>query len=349
MSSCEPLISVIIPTHNRECSLKRLLDNIFALKSKVNFEIIVVDNNSKDETRKLVKSYGKIVYVFEKNTSFTSARHSGAISAKGSIFLYLDDDVIVNKGTLEEIQQIFCKNLDCGVAGGKILPLFEESPSEWVSNLQKSFNGLSLFDLGEESKEVPAVPGPMMAIRRSAYDKVGGFPPDTIGVETNTARKTFKKIYIGPGDHGICFLCRQAGYKILYSPKMCVHHVIPSVRLTKTFWISRMKGEGQCNAITGRCLPALLRVEGWFLNLKVLLRYYLNAKIQRLKGDKSLLLPDEIWVEYYKSLLKMSWILFRNPELAKYLWNLGYDGISDEKFDVVLKEFPRAYRRLILR
>lgn len=341
-------ISIIIPTHNRESSLNRVLDNIVSLNAMVNFEIIVVDNNSKDGTKELVKSYNNIQYVFEKNTSFTAARRAGANHASGKILLYFDDDVIVGSGTLEEVVRIFSEYPDCAVAGGKVLPLFEQESPEWINELQKSFNGFSLYDLGENVKEVGGVPGPMMAIRKSVYDKVGGFPPDTIGVETNSAKKTFKKLYIGPGDFGLCLLCRQAGYKIIYSPKMCVQHVIPPFRLTKSFWLSRIIGEGHCNAISNKFMPSIL-LPGWFLNTKRLLNHFIRAKVQRAKGRKGDLIPDEMWYEYYKSLLGMRWVLFKNPGLAKYLWTLGNDGVPDDDFEKVVKKFPKAYQKLALK
>lgn len=188
----------------------------------------------------------------------------------------------------------------------------------------------------------------MMAIRKSAYDAVGGFPPDTIGVETNSAKKTFKKLYIGPGDFGLCFLCKKAGYKIIYSPKMCVFHVIPPIRITREFWVSRMVGEGHCNAISKNILPGF-PVNGWIFNTKKLFSYYFKSKMKKIGKSKNVLIPEEIWFEYYKSLIGMSWVLFKNPKLAKYLWRLGKNGVLDEDFDAVITNFPKAYQQLALK
>jgi hypothetical protein len=262
--------------------------------------------------------------------------------------LYLDDDVIVQDGTFDEVSRIFSNYPNCAVAGGKILPMFEQDPPKWILNLQKSFNGFSLYDLGDKIKAVDAVPGPMMAIRRTAYDLVGGFPSDTIGVETNTAQKTFKKLYVGPGDYGLCLLCKRAGYKIIYSPKMCVQHVIPTIRLTKKFWVSRMIGEGHCNAISPRILKFIPLIS-LSCNVRRLLRHFFYAKINRIKGANGDLIPDEAWFEYYRSLLKMRLVLRRNPELARYLWQLGEYGVPDENFEDVLSKFPKAYQKLALK
>ncbi|MBY0353721.1 glycosyltransferase [Candidatus Babeliales bacterium] len=348
----DPKISLLVPTHNRAASLKRLLESIFSHASKVSYEVVVVDNNSKDQTKELVHSYSdRVRYVFEGNTSFTRARHTGAQHARGQIMVYLDDDVIVHAGTLEAIEEIFDKHPACAVAGGKILPHFEQEPPQWVLDLQSSFNGLSLYNLGNQEKEVDAVPGPIMAIRKSVYQEIGGFPPDTVGVETNVAEKTFKKLYVGPGDYGFCRRCKTHGYKIFYSPNIIVEHVIPPYRLTQEFWMSRMVGEGHCGALT-RINMEEFKMQGAqkalreFENIRCLTKYYIKSKMQRLRGATAPLLPDELWFHYYASMLKMQGVLHKSPGLAAYLWDLGLQGVADKNFDSVLKELPKAYQKL---
>jgi glycosyltransferase involved in cell wall biosynthesis len=349
-----PKISIIIPTHNRANSLSWLLKNIFVLNENINFEIVVVDNNSKDETKDIVKNFSeKVRYVFEPSTSFTKARYRGAQAAKGDILLYLDDDVIVNSGTLKEVVRIFSKHSKCAVAGGKILPSYEQSPPSWVLDLQKKFNGFSLYDCGNEVKKVDSVPGPIMAISKKVFFEVGGFPPDTIGVETNSEKKTFKKLYVGPGDYGLCLLCRKAGYEVIYSPAISVYHSVPPFRLTKEFWLSRMIGEGHSKAVTMMNMEdfKLTRFEAMknrCSNKKNLFKHFVNAKIKRLKGCKEPLLYDEVSYEYYKAFIGMESILRRDKTLAKYLWKLGYEGVSDKNFDVVLSKLPKAYQKLAM-
>ncbi|MFA5074962.1 MAG: glycosyltransferase family 2 protein [Candidatus Babeliales bacterium] len=345
------MISIIIPTHNRANFLKKLLANISKLEAETDFEIIIVDNNSKDNTKEIVESFRakNIKYVFEKSTSFTKARDTGAKNASGDILLYFDDDVIVQDGTLKEVTRIFKKYPSCAIASGKILPYYQQEPPNWIIELQKSFNGFSLYDLGENLKEVHAVPGPMMAIRASVFWKIGGFPPDTIGVESNNEKKTFKKLYIGPGDYGFCLKCRLADYKIIYSPKMCVQHIIPSFRLTKEFWVSRMIGEGHCKALS---IKNMIEYESEkkskFFYLKNLIRHFIKAKLKKLKNNENILSPDEIWFEYYKALIGMQKVLDKNPKLCKYLWELGYNGVCDENFDIVLSKLPKMYKDLAL-
>ena len=103
-------ISLIIPTHNRSNQLKVVLNSIQSLDDKVDYEIIVVDNNSTDDTKLISESFQNIKYVFEKNTAFSKARQTGAENALGEIFLYLYDDVIINNGSLINIIKIIKQN-----------------------------------------------------------------------------------------------------------------------------------------------------------------------------------------------------------------------------------------------
>ena len=215
-------ISIIIPTHNRSEQLEMVLKSIFKLNDKVSFEIIVVDNNSTDNTKAVCNSFKNIKYVFEKNTAFSKARNTGAINSTGQILLYLDDDVLVNDGSLTSILKVFKENNKCGAIAGKILPKFLSKPPNWTLDCQKSFNGWSLYNnetyhfLKKDFQEVNSGAGPMIAIKKIAYDKVGGFPPDTVGIETNNKKNTFNKHYTGPGEYGLCHKLKKAGYKIYF-------------------------------------------------------------------------------------------------------------------------------------
>jgi GT2 family glycosyltransferase len=358
-------ISIIIPTHNRADQLKVAIDSIATLRNEADFELVIVDNNSADATREVVRSYGDVAkYVFEGRTAFTRARATGAESATGDILLYLDDDVIVNSGSLRRIREIFEENPDCGVIAGKILPMFVEEPPGWVLECQKSFNGWSLYStetypsLREEFQEVSSAAGPMMAVRRDVYMRVGGFPPDTVGVETNRQEKSFNKLYIGPGDYGLCCRVREAGFKIYYHPNVSVYHVIPPIRFTVSFWRSRMIGEGYYQAISQRGF--------WQLNKAELFRERVRAKKHFYKSERELVarlgprrtyggasasfegvFPEELWVRYYKAYLDMDWVLRRYPELWKLLWEIGYEGVDSHNFDYVMARLPAEYKELV--
>src|SRR6185436_4078566 len=93
---------------------------------------------------------------------------------------------------------------------------------------------------------------PNLAVRRDVLDQVGGFPPDTMGVESADKPGTVEKIYVGDGDWGLSCRVKAAGYKLMYTPHGRVQHCIPPVRLTRKWWISRHVGEAFMHAFCDR-------------------------------------------------------------------------------------------------
>lgn len=91
------LISVIICTYNRADHLLKCLDSILIASDNENLELIVVDNNSTDNTKKVVKQFSKVKYVFESNQGLSHARNRGAKEASGDWLFYIDDDCKVKK------------------------------------------------------------------------------------------------------------------------------------------------------------------------------------------------------------------------------------------------------------
>ena len=349
-------ISIIIPTHNRAKQLKKLLKNIKSLKENIKYECIVVDNNSIDETKKIVKSFRNVKYVFEGSTSFTKARGTGEKNAKGDILLYIDDDVIVRSGSLKEIIRIFKKYPRCGVIAGRVLPRFTSKPSSWVLELQKNFNGWSLYNEDQYShlkkgfQEVRGAAGPMMAIRHLVYKLVHGFPPDTIGVETNKYKNSFSKLYIGPGDFGFCYNIIKKDYKIYYAPKVSVYHIIPKIRFTIPFWRSRVIGEGYCIALINRKFYKLGNID---LNIKKYncINKFADFEKKFLKTLKSTtrngMSVDEMFLWYHKAYLDMDFILKKYPQLGDFLWDIGRNGVDNNNYKKVIKQLPPKYLNLI--
>jgi glycosyltransferase involved in cell wall biosynthesis len=87
-----PLISVILPTYNRAWSLKRAIDSVFA-QTVTNFELIVVNDGSIDETNAILKEYqGRIQIINQENLGASAARNAGISTARGEYVAFLDSD-----------------------------------------------------------------------------------------------------------------------------------------------------------------------------------------------------------------------------------------------------------------
>jgi len=357
-------LSIIIPTHNRAESLKRAMESIVSLRDEVDFEIVIVDNNSTDNTKKVTENYSRIArYVFEGNTSFTKARGTGAENAAGDIFLYLDDDVVVHPKSLISIIETFKNFPDCGIIASKILPYYESEPPDWTLSCQQSFNGWSLYNpviyphLGIGFQEVTWSAGPMMAISRKAYMSVDGFPPDTVGVETDTQESTFRKLYVGPGDYGICDKIRKIGLKVYYVPNVSCFHVIPPERFTVSFWRSRMIGEAHHKAITNREFFNFSKRQLWLTRLKAKFKYkyWMERLYRQLKANEIYLsqtkfngmLFEELRFLYYKSYIEIDTVLNKYSDLSEFLWRIGSNGISSNEYKHIVSKLPIEFLRLI--
>lgn len=130
----KPLISVIIPTKNEAKNIETCLKSI-ADQTYKNYEIIVVDNNSDDDTKILAKRYTKKVFNYGPERS--SQRNYGAKKAKGEYLLFIDADMILTRSVLFEcIQSVNDKNFQA-----LIIPEKSFGTSFWAKckALEKSY------------------------------------------------------------------------------------------------------------------------------------------------------------------------------------------------------------------
>ncbi len=105
------LVSIIIPAHNRAWSLRRTIDSVFQQSYK-NFEIIVVDDGSKDGTKKLFSEMKsrKINYYRQRNKGVSAARNRGLTLAQGSLIAFLDSDDVWDTDKLKKQVDFMLKN-----------------------------------------------------------------------------------------------------------------------------------------------------------------------------------------------------------------------------------------------
>ena len=320
-------------------------------------EVIVVTNNCSDASADRAGRFPFVQVVDEPNTAFSKARDTGARAAEGELLLFMDDDAILQPGTLSATIKIFKENENCAIIAGKIEPEFMREPPAWALKCQETHNAWSLYMLEVPIKNnsnvinVQSACGPLMIVKKSVYWQVGGFPPDTIGVETNSGSGNFMKLYVGPGDYGLSTLVRQAGFSILYSNEVAVKHVIPAFRMTVQFWISRYWGEGSYVAITEsqffrqNRLQSARRIIG--MRIRLALYRFRLARKHLTRMDASTLSPDDLDMLLTESYLATKRVLRRHANLAELLWNMAAEGVSDTNFETVLATLPETYLRLV--
>lgn len=231
---CETInISIIIATYNRADLLKDTLESLRNIDaSGLKFEVIVVDNNSKDNTLDVVNEASKKIrnmnLVKESRQGLSFARNKGIEVSKGNILIFLDDDVEIDRMWLKAIIEPF-EDPDVWCACGRVLPYGRTDIPKWLPERLRFL--LSLADYGDQDKVLLHKEKPVgcnVAFRREVFDILGKF--DTI-----IGRKGDKLL---GGEETIIF------YKILklkkiavYRPCALVYHKVDS-KLNKEYILS---------------------------------------------------------------------------------------------------------------
>lgn len=201
--------SLIICGYNEEENIEECIESCLALNyPKSLYEVIYVDNNSKDRSLELAKKYPIKTFI-ESTQGLSEARNRGIKNASGQILCFLDADLKLEKNYLIFHEQTFA-NSGVGAGGGKVLPLIKT----WVSD----YLGVSLFEGYPrfiKEKSMSTYPGCNLTIRKKVLDEVGNFKE---GLVTEKGVTRFAE------DKEICERIRKAGYKILYNPKSVVYH-----------------------------------------------------------------------------------------------------------------------------
>jgi glycosyltransferase involved in cell wall biosynthesis len=201
------------------------------------WEVVIVDNNSSDDTRAVVERARPafpvtLTYVFEATQGKSAALNTGIRAARGSIIVMTDDDVRVEPDWLERCGEGF-ERFGGDYVGGKVLPMWEQQPPSWLPSRQgQHWAVLALLDFGPKPLEVGrnGVRWPLganLAVRRAAFDRAGWWDND-FDRQGQSLR--------GQGQREWCLRARAAGLRGYYLPEMVVHHHVPGERLDKRYF-----------------------------------------------------------------------------------------------------------------
>jgi len=226
--------SILIATYNRAATLADTLASLARLESRAAWEVIVIDNNSPDDTRAIVERAVPafpvpLRYAFEHEQGRSAALNCGFRLAQGDIIVTTDDDVRVEPDWLNRVETGL-DSQQCDYVGGRVLPLWGAEPPPWLPKTNGQLWGvIALLDYGRApiqfGTRVPL--GVNMAMRKSAIDRVGGFDP-RIGRKAGTL--------LGQEVREWCLRAHAAGLTGFYIPELVVQHLIPADRLTKQYF-----------------------------------------------------------------------------------------------------------------
>lgn len=243
------LISVIICTYNPDVdrlnrTIKGLRLQSFSLQ---NWELIIVDNNSRFSITADVSWHPDAKIVKEQKPGLTSARIRGFSEAKGQIFIMVDDDNVLNPNYLQSCSEIFNKYPKLGAIGGNIFPDFEASPPEWT---REFWPCLALRNLGQSiqissfaNQPITCYPdfapvGAGMAIRCIALERYMTYAID----DKNAIQDRSGDKLTSSGDNEIVIQILLNNYEVGFFPILSLEHLISSDRLTKEYLARLNKG-----------------------------------------------------------------------------------------------------------
>ena len=241
-------ISVVIPTYNRCQVVTEAIQSVLAQQSDgLRYEVIVVDNNSPDNTREVVSSFsnGKIPvrYVFAGQQGNAYARNAGIKEAHAPIVAFIDDDIRAAPDWLVTIKKTFAQHPQVGFIGGKVLPVWKVTPPGWLTS--RHWMPLGLQDHGNkefflEPVRVTGVISANLAVRRDLLERVGMFSPRLQMVKGSIG---------GMEDHDLVNRLWAEGITGMYVPELVVETSIGSERTRKSYHRRWHKGHGRNYAV----------------------------------------------------------------------------------------------------
>jgi glycosyltransferase involved in cell wall biosynthesis len=253
--------TVLIATYNRAALLDETLESLRGLRVAPGrtWNVIVVDNNSSDQTRAVVERHARdfpvsLTYLFEGHQGRSSALNAGIAAADGAVIAMTDDDVRVDEAWLETACAALLDNADPSIAyaGGPVTPIWEKDPPDWLDLTRGDLWGtIAIQDHGDrpfvydEAQRVPL--GANMAAKRTLFDAIGGFRAD-LG-------RSSGRLVLGQEVPELLMRARAANMRGLYLPAMRVRHHIPARRLDRTYFRRWWFGKGVSRSALERARP----------------------------------------------------------------------------------------------
>jgi glycosyltransferase involved in cell wall biosynthesis len=252
--------TVTICTYNGEHRLPSVLER---LREQVDtdlfsWEIVVIDNNSKDNTAEIVKQYQAnwsqdypLKYCLETQQGLAFARQRAIEEARSEFIGFIDDDNLPDPDWVAKAYSFGKEHPRAGAYGGQIHPEFEVTPPKNFQRILPYFavRGGDKARLYRVNKfDFPA--GAAMVIRKQAWcENVPKRPslPGRVG-----------KSMLGGEDYYVLRYIYNAGWEIWYTPSLHTYHQIPQWRMERDYLLSLMGDGGLCT-----CYLKMLGVKNW--------------------------------------------------------------------------------------
>ncbi|WP_455624501.1 glycosyltransferase [Parabacteroides sp.] len=286
-------LSVVICTYNRGKYLPLVLDSLKKQQySFSSFEILLVNNNSTDQTDKIIQEYQQanptlpLTYITEYNQGISYARNRGVTESTGDIIVFIDDDETVESNFLQNVDDFFTRYPDAGISAGPVIPVYESQKPQWLSHYTMRLV-TGAYQKGNQIKLLPPkdYPGTGHAcFRKALFLKYGAF-------DTSLGRKG--NSLMGAEDKDFFLRLMHGGEKCYYLPSAKIYHHIPDNKLTNEHFKKLTYALGRSERIRTLNLGKsafykrlLMEVVKWGASIILYLWFLLTGRIS--KGYKLL-------------------------------------------------------------
>jgi O-antigen biosynthesis protein len=166
-----PKVSVVVCAYNAATTLPECLKSLMHVDYP-DFEVILVDDGSNDETRRIAGEYPQVQYIHQENCGLSVARNVGAEHACGEIVAYMDADCMADEDWLRCLVQALRDQSVSAVGGPNITPLSDG----WIARCIAASPGNPSHVMFDD-RHAEHIPGCNMAFRRESILNLGGFDP----------------------------------------------------------------------------------------------------------------------------------------------------------------------------
>jgi len=227
MQKTERKVGIIIPVRDNWSYTRQCIRSIVMNTEHRNYEIIVIDNNSVDDTKDELHGYlkgfidlkalrGAKIVSNSDNKNFSISNNEGRANTDADFLVLLNNDTIVTKGWLTAMLNVFGEEKNVGIVGARLLfPGTELIQHAGVVFMPDGSTDHAHYKLYREDplvttrKEYPAVTGACLMIPTEIYDLVGGLD---------------ERYFWGWEDIDLANRVRREGYRVIYEPAAIVYH-----------------------------------------------------------------------------------------------------------------------------
>jgi len=205
-----PKVSVIIVNYNGKTLLEKCLESLFEVNYD-DFEVILVDNNSTDETIEFVtKNYPSIIIIkLDSNKGFAEPNNMGAKIAKGEYLLFLNNDTVVTTNFISEMIKVIENDKKIAICQSLLLKPDQsvDSSGDFIDKLGVVYNSKKNVD---DIREISSARGASMLVKKELFHNLEGFD---------------ERFFVSFEDVDIGWRTWIMGYKVVIVPKSVVYHI----------------------------------------------------------------------------------------------------------------------------